>query len=629
MCGITGIIAFAGNKVYQEEVQAFTRHLRHRGPDGEDTWISPDATVGLGHARLSILDLSAEAGQPMEAHEGRHVIVFNGEIYNFTELAASLRERGYQFRTRGDTEVLLHGWDCWGTGLFDRLNGMWAMAIYDSVSRETILCRDRYGVKPLYFCRSGDRFLFASETQAIDKVTRHVFALDPKFFDDASQLDFSGRSYLAEVTPLRPGHFLRVGPAGPGSQEQWYHLASVEVPRLFSEQAEKLRGLIIDACRIRLRSDVPVATCLSGGIDSGTIVGFLNSGGETESRFPGFNHRSFTAAFPGSEGDESEAARSLAETFQVKLDVKELEAPDPILLEEAMRACDGPMPTLSFYPIWSLYRHIREQGIAVTLDGMGPDEMMGGYYIGYDALLGACQMGRPDWFCDLYRTYRDLNPDSSQSIRNDLHALMKRGGSRVKGAVRRLFSSEPGGTFDRLPRATSSLPAAVSELHPMRHNQLAVTLWNQFFKSPLPFFLHQYDRCSMASGVECRAPFLDYRLVEYLFSLPLSSRVGHGYTKRVLREAAKGILPDEIRLNRHKIGFCAPSQQWLRGPLKEWAFDLIASPDFLESPHFDGRQRSEEIRRALSSESGSFSEVRIWLPLHLTWWEKHRQQEPG
>jgi asparagine synthase (glutamine-hydrolysing) len=625
MCGITGIIGLSSNRVSLDEIRDFTRHLRHRGPDGEGAWISTDATVGLGHARLSILDPSPEAAQPMEAHEGRHLIVFNGEIYNFLELAETLKERGYDFRTRCDTEVLLHGWDCWGTGLFARLNGMWAMAIHDTVSRETILCRDRYGVKPLYYCRSDDRILFASEVQAIDKMTRHSLSLDPRFFGDGGRLDLSEGSYLAGVPPLCPGHFLRVSPGGMGEQQQWYSLSPVEVPRSFPDQAEALKELIIDSCRLRLRSDVPVATCLSGGIDSGTIVGFLHSHSKAESRFPGFNHRSFTAAFPGSEIDESEAARSLAKKFHVQLDVKEIEAPDPDLLETALAACDGPMPTLSFYPIWSLYRHIRKQGIAVTLDGMGPDEMLGGYYIGHDALLGAWQMRSPLWFCDLYRTYRGLYRHGPEMIRNDLKSLLRRGGSRAKRAA--LAAMHPGATAQS-PRRDFPLtppPSAVPADHPMAGNQLEMALWNQFFVSPLPYFLQQYDRCSMANGVECRTPFLDYRLVEYLFSLPLSSRIGHGYTKRVLRAAAKEVLPDPIRLNRRKAGFCAPYLQWLRGPLKEWAFDITASVAFLESDHFDGHRRSKEIRGVLSREDGSFDEIRIWFPLHLTWWVMQRQ----
>lgn len=636
MCGIAGIIAFDGSSVERSAVSALTGHLRHRGPDGCGVWLADDRRSGLGHARLAILDLRQEAGQPMLNPGHRHVITFNGEIYNFVELAGLLRAKGYTFRTGSDTEVVLHAWDCWGTDMFSRFNGMWALAIHDTVTGETVLCRDRFGVKPLYYHATPQRLVFASEVQAIERVLPDEVSPDPAFLSGFLAYDVSvygsDLTYLKEVQPVAPGHYMVVERTGRVSTRQWYSLATCEVPQSFPEQAEALKALLLDACQLRLRSDVPVATCLSGGIDSGSIVALLSelpAGGET--RFPGFSHRSFTAAFPGTELDETAAAKQLATIRRLDLDVKIMECPHAEELEDALQACDGPMPALAFYPIWKLYQHIRRQGITVTLDGQGADEMLGGYYLGEDALRGAWQQRRPWWFRDLYRTYGALHPNAPQWIRDDARTVFELGKAEIDQACKRplkrllgsvgLYQAKPS-KFPRPP----ALPAWVSQAHPLRANALALALWRQFFVKPLPFQLHQYDHCSMASGVECRMPFMDYRLVEYVFSLPLQSRIGGGYTKRVLREAVRGILPDTIRLNRHKTGFNAPFSHWLRGPLQTWVLDTARSKAFIDNPFFDGPGLSASVCRGIKDAGGDVDERQVWPALHLAWWMAHRRQ---
>lgn len=620
MCGIVGIIRQSAPAVHRVEAERFANALSHRGPDGMGIWLSADSRVALGHTRLSILDLSHAASQPMVSAESGHAIAFNGEIYNFIELRAELEQAGFRFQSNSDTEVLLHGWRHWGLSLFPRLNGMWAFAIFDRESGETLLCRDRFGVKPLYYHHSSEQFLFASEVQAIDRFTRNCLELDPAFYAPLKQLEVGVGTHLRGVNAVLPGTFLIVRRDGTIQEQQWYRLGAVVVPQRFEEQVEAFRELIADACLLRLRSDVPVATCLSGGIDSGSIVSLLNTQTRYEARFPGFNHRSFTAAFPGTDLDETAAAKMLAEVHGVSLDVKVMECPGVEDFERALAACDGPMPTMAFFPIWKLYQHVRQQGILVTLDGMGPDEMLGGYFAGAEAIRGAWQLRDPRWFVDVYGTYAALYENGGAWMKRELIQFSRELGSAGKQRLRQAIGMRATAPIKELP----PLPPWVPEGHPHRNNPFARLLWHQFFAAPLPFFLHQYDRCSMANGIEARMPFMDYRVVEFAYSLPLQTKVGGGYTKRVLREAVKGILPDTIRLNRRKTGFNAPFVQWLQGPLSGWAREIASTPEFVDNPCFDGITLSRTILKEGIQGSGATQEREVWPALHLAWWQRNR-----
>lgn len=621
MCGIAGVLGTADGQVQVESLQRLTALLSHRGPDGQGTWLSPCGRVGLGHTRLSILDLTSAASQPMLSSDGRYCLVFNGEIYNFVELAAELRQLGSVFRSRSDTEVLLEGYRHWQDRLWDRLNGMWAVAIHDCVTGHTVLCRDRFGVKPLFFLQQrGQPVIFASEATAIDRLLNGVLSPDVQWLQQVGSADTDDRSCYSEVRSLRAGELLTISPDGQLQRKAWYRMQPVECPPTFAGQAERFRELLIDACRLRLRSDVPVATCLSGGLDSGSLVAVLHKYASADTRFAGFNHRSFNAAFPGTPQDESVAATLLASGCGVQLDCHAISCPSPEELEKALQSCDGPMPCMAFYPIWQLYRCIRQQGIVVTLDGMGPDEYLGGYYIGEAALHGAWETRSISWFRDVRRTYAALYQHGPGQIATDTRAVLRTGLSRLKRRMlRRPALSGPGARFPIGPVGEQLEESGLLQ------NTLARCLFHQVTACPLPYLLHQYDRCSMANGVESRFPFMDYRLLELAFSLPLQSRVGGGYTKRVLREAMAGTLPDAIRLNKRKTGFNSPFADWLKGPLRDWAGDLAASQAFRQSSFFDGPSLSRSILNGLSLPEANLREWDVWMPLHLTWWLQNKR----
>jgi asparagine synthase (glutamine-hydrolysing) len=614
MCGIAGI--FGPSFLAPFPLSA----LRHRGPDAEGQWRDSANQIWLGHRRLSILDLTPAGHQPMNCLEGRYQVVFNGEIYNFLELKKELQSRGYTFRTQSDTEVIPAAYDCWGIDCLHRFNGMWAFALWNNQIQELILSRDRFGKKPLYYCTQGEDLVFASEVK-----TLHIWLGPQARFDEevirsicVGEFAWHGtdRTYLAEVRSLPAGHCLvksgkslKIFPWYPSKPNR------TQVPQGLAAQAEALRELLRDACQIRLRSDVPVATCLSGGLDSASVAAMIHRGlsphgGRTAKDF----HRAFSATFPQTILDEAKEARSLAQAIGASFIPFEIPPPSPALIEQAIDACDGPMHALAFYPIWNLYAFIRQHGVKVTLDGQGPDEMMGGYAETIQsALRSALARGKIRWFWDIYRTYGAQGENPYRSSRamahRELIRLAKAPLSKVKQAI--LNGNRPdqgnGWVF------ASPTPRHLS---PLRRE-----LYTQFFQKQLPTILQQYDRCSMAHGVECRMPFMDFRIVEFIFSLPEESLVGGGFSKRVLREAVRGLVPDSTRLNNVKIGFNAPIVEWFLGPLRELMLDTMSSRDFQQAPFFDGPKLVHDFQSWLKAPNWDQAWA-FWPPVHFVLWQK-------
>lgn len=620
MCGIAGILMQNGASPDPGRIELLSHALQHRGPDGTGTWSSANKSCVLIHRRLSILDLSEAASQPMTSRDGRYVAIFNGEMYNFIEVRSELQAKGYSFTTESDTEVILAAYHEWGEEMLPRFNGMWALAIYDRQEEVLFLSRDRFGVKPLYYYADDHSFIFASEIQAIHKALGKNAAPDEEVLTDLAKASFAfhgtERTYLKNVLSLPGGYNLVISKAGK-KITKWYHLRLRKVPATLHEQAAELRELLISACKLRLRSDVPVATCLSGGVDSGSITALIHSShvDTGDERFRHYAHESFLASFPGTAIDERREAEQLAKAVGNKLRVIEILSPEIHELEKAMDGCDGPMHALAFYPISKLYEFIRSNGIKVTIDGQGPDEMMGGYRPLRHALEAAFKKKDLRWAADVYRTYAAQGENEYFSSKNFARQTLKQlGKDRLKGIA-------GAGKKTSLYNFHPSLQPVRNE--PLFDNALDQNQYYEFFYKPLPAILQQFDRCSMASGVECRMPFMDYRVVEFIFSLPPDSKVGGGYTKRVLREAMKNILPDSTRLNKQKVGFNAPVVDWFRGGLKEFMSDVIHSSSFQSAPYFDGKKLSLDFDRFLASPTPDFREAfNFWAPVHIEWWRK-------
>jgi asparagine synthase (glutamine-hydrolysing) len=619
MCGIAGIIHFSQLPIEEASINYLTDALAHRGPDGRGVWFNDNHTVALGHRRLSILDLTEAGSQPMPDASRRYWIVFNGEIYNFLEIAKDLRAEGYHFQSNSDTEVILAAYHAWGEKMLHSFNGMWAIALYDTQTHTLWLSRDRFGVKPLYYYKDDKRLIFASEIQAIHKILGKNHPLNTDVVGDVllGKPHYHGtiQTYLKNVYALPAGYQLKIE-NNQTKINSWYELPRVQVPQTFEEQALILRELCIDACKLRLRSDVPVGTCLSGGLDSGSITAMINQLQPEDSRFGNYTHQAFCVSFPHSSLDEGQDALALAHQLGSKIDIINVNSPNPTTLEQAMRTCDGFMHSLAFYPIWELYRYIKAHGITVTLDGQGPDEMLGGYTPVYEGLSAALQKRSWSWFWDVYDTYSSTGDYEGFSAKENTQVALK---ELIRNKGRNLFRS--------LKAPQESLLKPVRSNSQLFDNELDKSLYNQFFYMPLLGILNQYDRCSMASGVECRMPFMDYRIVEFVFSLPPQSKVGGGYTKRVLREAMKGIVPDETRLRKRKIGFNAPIVEWFRGDLKDWLLAEMNQREFLENDFFNGKQIKQDFEKFIKNSQPHWHTAwQVWSPVHFAWWQRQIKQ---
>jgi asparagine synthase (glutamine-hydrolysing) len=390
------------------------------------------------------------------------------------------------------------------------------------------------------------------------------------------------------------------------------------------DQAKALHDLIQDACRLRLRSDVPLATCLSGGIDSSTITAMVHQEitKDTERAASGA-YEAFCAGFPNTMLDEAGAADRLAKTLSVKLNVLQIQPPSADEILKAIQSVDGPMHAMAFYPIWKLFGFIKDMGVKVTLDGQGPDEMMGGYFETIRAaMLSAAKSIRPFWFRDVYRTYANLGESDFLSrnaeARRELQSFLKSPLRACRSWMRHALRPTDAASEDSLEFSQKVPPGA---------SPLTADLFKQFFQSQLPTILQQYDRCSMAHGIECRMPFMDHRIVEFIFSLPEESLIGGGYTKRVLREAIRGLVPDSTRLNRTKIGFNAPLVEWFAGSLRELIHDILESRECRESSYFDGRRLSEKFSSWLQDPQWN-SAWAYWPPVHFVIWKRQMDSLP-
>ncbi len=546
--------------------------LAHRGPDGVGQVIR-DGRVGLGHRRLAIIDLSDDASQPMRSATGSEVIL-NGEIYNYLELRDELASGGAAFRTSSDTEVLLAAYDRWGVDCLHRLNGMFAFAIYDPSRRILLLARDRFGEKPLYYHRTGDgTFLFASEIKAIlahPEVSARAEGQSVYRFLRHKLSELEPATFFDGIVALPPAHYLelRVDDGHQDLRRYWTLDGSVQDPRLQHELVAAYRDLLEDSIRIRLRADVAVGSSLSGGIDSSAVVGYLALGRHVE------RQHTFSARFPGWRLDEGRyiadvTALSGARSHEVE------PVPDPADLERVIWHQDQPFASLSIYAQWSVMRLAREEDVTVLLDGQGADETLAGYHFYFAALFR--YLLRTGRWLDLVCEMRAFSAAHGQArLRALAFYALPESAARFARSLRGGPGISPAFARTQAPLATAHAPS------PRFRTDLDEMLASTLTETMLPGLLRYADRNSMAFGREVRLPYLDHRLVELAFSLPWDMKLHRGQTKRVLREAMSDYLPDSVKARRDKVGYAPPQAAWLRGPLRQWAEDLLASQRFAE-----------------------------------------------
>ena len=608
MCGIAGILVNNPADLDRADLSRLAAALTHRGPDGEGVWISSDGRAGLVHLRLAIIDTSERGHQPMQSADGNHTIVYNGEIFNFLELRAELEALGSQFRSDSDTEVVLEAWRHWGEAMLDRFNGMWALVIRDNRSGDVFLARDRFGIKPLLYSQSGGRFSFASEMRALRSLPYIDGAISQsvakRLLFDPFSIEGSESTLLGSIRRLPGGHFawLRKGQL---SVKRWWRTIDhlVQVPSSREEQAARFRELFFDAVRLRLRSDVSVGTCLSGGFDSSAIacaMAYVAADSKPHLREAADWRHAFIASFPGQSNDETPEAMEAAAYAGVTPHVLSFEDKDPLAqIDTILADLDEVYIGLPTAP-WQIYRELRSAHTLVSLDGHGADELMGGYR----------QAGQSLGFA--LRNQAARLAQGSVAIQHaidsaKLATLSARGLNFLRGHT--LIAP-------RSPTLPSDSDALPSHWGPLNRR-----LYRMFHGTVLPTILRNFDRLSMAHGVEVRMPFMDWRLVTYVMSLPDDAKSEDGRTKAVARNAMAGYMPDSIRMARRKVGFNSPMPEWLNGALGRWAVSLLSRPQSQFDALVDRKALLERVN-ALNTRRGWDWEScgRLWPYLHLKWY---------
>ena len=589
--------------------------IRHRGPDDEGIFIEDG--IGLGFVRLSIIDLSAAGRQPMFSADGRYVLIFNGEIFNYLELRDELKGKGHLFCTKTDTEVILAAYAEWGTDLLHHLNGMWAFVIYDRDEKTVFAARDRYGVKPFYYCLDGGRFIFASEIPAILAALERKPAPDEKAIFDFlvfSRTDQDESTFFKEVKKLSHGHFLKLNTGEPATHVQpqkWYDLRT-ELKAPFKNAGE-FRDMFSSAVGLRLRSDVPVGVSLSGGLDSSSIVSVLLKDFQKD------DLHTFSAVYgEGKFGDESK----FIHLYKDKLANSHFIVPDEHTLmgdiDTFVRAHAEPVPSTSPYAQFKVM-DLAKDHVTVTLDGQGADEELAGYHYFFGF-----------FFKDL------LLKGKAGLLASEMGHYVAKHGSLL-GFKSLLFFLLP--EFLRLKlRAMEKgyLDAGFLAKHADSANSIAGELYGSaslqdalinHFEYKLEHLLKWEDRNSMWFSLEARVPFLDYRLVERTVSLPDDLIINKGMTKHILREAMKGTLPEAIRMRRDKVGFGTPQDEWFRSPIfQKYISGIINSQSFAQRGVLDIKKVRNIYQNHLSRKGNHAKE--IWKWIHLENWYRQFIDEP-
>jgi len=621
VCAICGIYNVgSAEPVSRLVVQAMADTMVHRGPDAEGFYVS--GAVGLGHRRLSIIDLAGGA-QPMSNHDGSIWIVFNGEIYNFQELREDLTRKGYRFKTRSDTEVIVHLYEEVGEECFRYLRGMFAIALWDQRAHKLVLARDRVGKKPLFYAYSGSRVAFASEIKAILQVPGVSRELDLQAVSDYFSLLYipAPKSVLKDVRKVRPGHYVVVSPQGFREVEYW-DLSFQQTDALSErEWCERILDAYREAVRIRLVSDVPLGAFLSGGVDSSSVVALM-------SELTGEPVITSSIGFQEKEFDELNYARLVAARFHTK-HYEQVVVPDAVSdIGKLAWHYDEPFADSSAVPTYYVSKVARRH-VTVALSGDGGDENFAGY--------------RRYYFDHRENKVRRVVP---ATIRRLLFGTLASLYPKADWAPRFLRGKA---TFQSLARSPiEGYFYSVSAWRPARKSQLlhqdlqkslagydTLEVFRQYYQkadTADPLSKIQYvdiktyltddilvkvDRASMANSLEVRAPILDHRFMELVATIPSSLKLRGRTGKYVFKKALKTYLPDEI-LYRDKMGFAIPLASWLRKDLKEMAHSLLLDGQD------DGLLNQAAVQRAWNEHQSGWQDrsTELWALLMFRLWQQ-------
>lgn len=659
MCGIAGILTFGG-AIDPAALSRMRDTMRHRGPDDEGLWISPDGRVGLAHRRLSIIDLAPAAAQPMADYDGTALVVFNGEIYNHMDLRRELAGKGRRFKTdHSDTEILVTGYRQWGfEGLLDRLDGMFAFALWDTSSRRLLLARDRVGIKPLYFTVAGGAFMFASEIKALtahEDVSREpdpmaVYHYLTYLVSPAPMTMFAVISKLPPGTAMivrgnggmKAFRYWEPAPGGSAKQATAQEMSREERTEYYSGE---VRARLEEAVRKRMMSDAPYGAFLSGGIDSSTNVALMD-------KYSGGHFSTFTVGFEGHEEfNEFEPARKIARLFSTNHHEVVIGEKDMVgCLGELVYHQDEPVADWVCVPLYFVSKLAAESGVKVVQAGEGADEQFAGYhgYLAYLrvmrtywAALRAAPLFARKAVAAALRGLSPLHPRLESWA--DIALKAARGQEMFwSGAIgfREIGKSmiAPPEAFApaRIERALPEglMPEGYLEadsynvtrsflgrLDGVGAEDLARMIFCEFMLRLPELLLMRVDKMTMAHSIEARVPFLDHKLVELTMDIPMSVKIGRDEPKGLLKRAVADLLPGEI-VNREKKGFSAPMSIWLKGEFGRAAENEIINSEFAREGLLKADAARELFRRHRAGRGDHGP--RIWALFNLAAWRARR-----
>jgi asparagine synthase (glutamine-hydrolysing) len=559
MCGIAGIWRTKETQSISSDLKKMTDSIDYRGPDGEGHWIDESHTIGFGHRRLSIIDLSINGHQPMFL-EDRYVITFNGEIYNYIELRAELIQKGYTFKTNSDTEVLMVAYHEWGEKCLSKLDGMFSFAIYDKSNKELFCARDRFGEKPFYYYQDDEFFAFGSEMKELFSIgIQKKIDLEMLFlylnYDVVENPHDKSQTFYENLIQLPASSYLKINSDRKITVSQYWTLDTTNKTEYSeSDATERFRELFDESIKRRMRSDVPTGASLSGGVDSSAIVCSIAS------MFPDAPFRTFTARFDDANYDEGHFIEKLKEQYDLDT-IYCHPSPDQIKneLDLIFHHQEEPFGSTSILAQWEVMKLARANGTTVLLDGQGADETLGGYFKYFTPFLSETKSNRKrDFKSQLKAIENHLDSGPFLSKKDKLRMLSPGLFDQVANTSRKYRSNSYSG--DLQPDFVRKYKNHPSPFH--QDNNLNSFLHNDVFKYGLGKLLRFSDRNAMAHSIEVRLPYLSHELVEFAFSLDTKFKIWDGWTKLILRKSMENRVPNDILYRKDKKGFQAP-KSWL------------------------------------------------------------------
>lgn len=564
MCGISGIINLSDKPIDKMELEELNNKIIHRGPDSEGFYIN--GNVGFGFRRLAILDLSPEGNQPM-SYGNNLTIIFNGEVYNYIELRDELIKLGFKFSTNTDTEVILAAYSYWGEECVTRFNGMWAFAIHDSDKNIIFASRDRFGVKPFYYARYNSQFIFGSEIKQILEITNfrkvnYTILIDYLVW---GFIDHTNNTFFEGISKLAPSHNLVYDLNTNDYQiKKYFDIEKTNYSGYKDDEVLRLfKDTLYDAVSLRLRSDVKVGTCLSGGLDSSSIAAIASSLNSQRNVNPFFAIHAMSSE---KSTDESEFAIQVQEHCSLDLAIVKPSLDDFIRnIDEVIYTQEEPFGGLSIYMQYFVMQESRKKNCVVLLDGQGGDE---------------CLLGYERYYPAIFLEQRNFNGigEFIKGIRNSKISLIKMFGFTLYFPIFQLRK------YLLIKKANFIKGKYIAKADNSHLKMNSVNYFNLFnlqrqeiYSTQLPALLRYEDKNSMRHSIEARLPFLDYRMLQLSLSIPFWHKIKNGWTKFILRQSVDSLLPKSIVWRKNKKGFEAPTNEWMKYIEKDLRKEILAS----------------------------------------------------